>query len=237
MYADFYSDVAARKQLARQAKHKKNGSKSKKCSLPSDHMTNKQWKERCGKVMSYNLSIPMVWADFKKMPSDLRNQYIEDLWNKYSVSAADFARMFGVTAQYVRLFCKEHDVHVDFAPGRRPSKEQKEAWNKFLQRDVVTLDENPVEPVIELIEETADVVEESVDKTAEERVIANELVHEDISEAEVVPAESHISMKLDKFEIELSGIIDIQALMNYLSAMIPTGKKVKLEIECEAMDE
>ena len=39
---DFDYEVLQRKRIAQQAKHKKKGSKTCKCSLPSDYLTAKQ---------------------------------------------------------------------------------------------------------------------------------------------------------------------------------------------------
>lgn len=55
---DFTYDCWQKKQLAQQARHRKRGSKSRKCSLPSDNLTKKQWKERNGKTLSINLNQP-----------------------------------------------------------------------------------------------------------------------------------------------------------------------------------
>ena len=45
MMSDFEYDCWQRKRIAQQAKYRKCGSKSKKCSMSTDHMTQKQWKE------------------------------------------------------------------------------------------------------------------------------------------------------------------------------------------------
>ena len=65
----FDSEVRERKRLVSSARHKKNGSKSKRCSLPSDHLTERQWKARCGEIMEYKLSSPVPWAEFKRYHS------------------------------------------------------------------------------------------------------------------------------------------------------------------------
>lgn len=49
---DFDYEVMQRKRLARQAFHRKSGSKSKKCPMSTDHMTRKQWLERCGESVT-----------------------------------------------------------------------------------------------------------------------------------------------------------------------------------------
>lgn len=69
MMSDFEYDCWQRKRLAQQAKYRKCGSKSKKCSMSTDHMTQKQWKERNGKVVTVNLNQPITWDEFKALTS------------------------------------------------------------------------------------------------------------------------------------------------------------------------
>ena len=87
--SDFEYDCLQKKRLAGQAKYRKRGSKSKKCNLPSDRMTQKQWKERCGPVVSFNFNKPMNWDTFKKLSTIVQTEYITNLQKKYGVTAVD----------------------------------------------------------------------------------------------------------------------------------------------------
>ena len=73
---DFDYDVLQKKRTAAGARHMKRGSRSKRCSLPSDNLTPAQLKRRNGPVSTYKLDAPMRWDDFKAMPVDLRWQRI-----------------------------------------------------------------------------------------------------------------------------------------------------------------
>lgn len=147
---DFDYEVWQRKILARQAKHKKNGSKSRQCSLPSDRMTNKQWKERCGEVVTYDLGRPMGWIEFKSMPADMKKEYVERLIQKYSVTASDLARMFGCGATAVTKLCKSDDVGIEFHAGKRMNAEQRARFAEFLSvAEPCQPDEQRGEPKLE----------------------------------------------------------------------------------------
>lgn len=65
---DFTYDCWQKKQLAQQARHRKRGSKSRKCSLPSDSLTKKQWKERNGKTLSINLNRLLPGRFLRRFP-------------------------------------------------------------------------------------------------------------------------------------------------------------------------
>ena len=86
---DFEYECKKRKDLARQAKHRKCGSKSKKCSLSTDYMTNRQWKERNGTVMSINMNNPVSWEDFKGMSLQTQKDYISNIIDTYNEIIAD----------------------------------------------------------------------------------------------------------------------------------------------------
>ena len=52
----FVQDSKEKKAIGRGARHRVRGSKSKRCSLPSDGMTHAQWKRSNGPVITYNLT-------------------------------------------------------------------------------------------------------------------------------------------------------------------------------------
>lgn len=127
----FDAEVRERKRLASNARHKKNGSKSKRCSLPSDHLTERQWKARCGEIMEYKLSSPVPWAEFKRYPRDIQEMYIQNMVEKYHVTASDLGRLFGCHYATISRFCQKQGLHVPFAVGRRMSAEEKAAFEKL----------------------------------------------------------------------------------------------------------
>ena len=82
---DFEFDCLQKKRLARQAKYRKRGNKSRKCPMSTDHMTNKQWIERCGKIVSIKMDSPITWASFKELSKQTQEDYIKSLMEKYEV--------------------------------------------------------------------------------------------------------------------------------------------------------
>ena len=137
----FDSEVRERKRLVSSARHKKNGSKSKRCSLPSDHLTERQWKARCGEIMEYKLSSPVPWAEFKRYPRDIQEMYIQNMVEKYHVTASDLGRLFGCHYATISRFCQKQGLHVPFAVGRRMSAEEKAAFEKLFTQVVAPAQE------------------------------------------------------------------------------------------------
>ena len=94
---DFDYDVMQKKRIACGASHMRRGSKSKKCTLPSDYLTAAQKRRLNGPVSTYKLDEPMNWESFKAMPEDLQKKYILNLQETYQANNDMLGKMFGVT--------------------------------------------------------------------------------------------------------------------------------------------
>lgn len=93
---DFDYDVLQKKRIARGAYHKRGGSKSHRCTLPSDFLSAAELKRRNGPMTEYRMNEPMNWSAFRSMPDDLQVQYVTGLRAKYGATDAMFADMFCV---------------------------------------------------------------------------------------------------------------------------------------------
>lgn len=203
--SDFEFDCMKKKQLAGQAKYRKRGSKSKKCSLPSDGLTNKQWKERCGPVISYNPNKPMEWEDFKKLPTYIQAEYITNLQHKFGVTAVDLGKMFGVQPLTVRKHADANNLGVEFPRGHAMSAAKKAEWDKFVcpeQDEPAFLDDECEEWPVE--EPVGDMP---------------------------APAQPEV-MKMKNFSLRFFGNIDVNMIANSLKWILGESPNGELEIIC-----
>lgn len=132
MMSDFEYDCWQRKRIAQQAKYRKCGSKSKKCSMSTDHMTQKQWKERNGKVVTVNLNQPITWDDFKALTASMQEEYLKHMMENYGANATSFAAMFGVQPLTIRRHIQMNKLNIKFPVGHSMSTAQKDAWDELL---------------------------------------------------------------------------------------------------------
>lgn len=130
---EYYQTIRERKDLANQSKHVKNGSKSKKCSLPTDYMTQKQIEERNGPVMTYSLGKPMSWEDFKKLPPEIQREYLVGITEKYGAPASKVGQMFGISLTTMNRLTSKPELGFKFKAGKRQTTEQQLAWEAFLR--------------------------------------------------------------------------------------------------------
>ena len=98
---DFDYDALQKKRIASGAFHMKRGSRSKRCSLPSDNLTPAQLKRRNGPVSTYKLDQPMSWDDFLGMPEDLQRKYLLGLIESYRATNEMLGDMFHIHSSAV----------------------------------------------------------------------------------------------------------------------------------------
>lgn len=103
----YQQDIKEKKSAGRGVFHKRGGSKSKKCTLPSDHMTKKEREAMNGEVFSYNPNNWYTWEEFKKMPMEYQVKYVNSLLGKYdcginTISVVVFGKSESTLAQYFK---------------------------------------------------------------------------------------------------------------------------------------
>ena len=131
---EFNSDVKDRKELARGSRYRKCGAKSKKCSLPSDMLTEAQKRKLNGPCTSVKLGVPMTWGAFRKLTPSLAAEYLTDLRDTYDVTQRMLAQMFCV--HYTRVGTVIADLGLsDMFPKTRTTKEKsalrQAKWDAF----------------------------------------------------------------------------------------------------------
>ena len=128
-------DIKEKKQAGRGYYHKKNGSKSKKCRLPSDSLSKKEIEKMNGECKVYNLSKPMSYSNFCAMPVDLQIKYLETLRVKFGASQTDISKMMGVAdttlASHRAKFLDSKPVFKSY----KHSRLDVEAWNRFINEE------------------------------------------------------------------------------------------------------
>lgn len=122
----FVEDCKDKKVTARSACHRVG--KRKKVTFPSDMMTKKEIAKMSGAVNTYNIKNPMKWAEFKKMPDDLRKEYLTRLRKLYSVTNPALAKMFGVSEATVRLESQKLGIPAGNKGGRTAPE-----WYNFIK--------------------------------------------------------------------------------------------------------
>lgn len=152
--------------------------------------------------MTYNLSKPMGYEDFRQMPADLQQQYLDRLQEKFHAPVTWIARMMGVNYPVFRDYIIRHGLRtVRF---RKPSVEKEAAWWNFLGRR----DPEPGGlPEAETPEAPAESHGEPVER----------------------PAEENSGFRMTSFSLE--GIYDPPDLLEALYQRIQPGERIRVTVE------
>lgn len=126
-----------RKRTARGAYAKKGGSRSKRCSLPSDYLTAKQRKELNGPVETYDLIVnePITAEKWNRFHPLAKKSYIKTCFRQHHARLKDIAAMLGKSGSNFRKELR--GLHIDVDALARESKafrkkKPSEEWEEFL---------------------------------------------------------------------------------------------------------
>lgn len=195
---EFTHDVVQRKRLARNAYAKKNGSRSKKCTLPSDYLSKKEWNARNGKVVSMKMDQVTDWKTFRMMSHDIQEEYLKRLVQKYDCTGKDIAQMFGITNPAFYNYVSKHKLRPGFVAGHIMPKDKRAEWERFIEGT------NPEDETVEVQQEDTPIECELEAPAPEAPAVARPSLH--------------------RFELHFCGEIDIMDVFNSVKAILGTEK-------------
>lgn len=124
-------DVRDRKSLARAARYKKNGSKSKRCTLPSDRLTDAQLRKRNGGLNVYQIGKPITWGEFKEYPIEMQREYLKNFSEKHNCNLEMLAYMMRCKKE--TLQAHTHRKGLSGIVAKKPTVEAKMAFYRWLE--------------------------------------------------------------------------------------------------------
>ena len=119
----FRTDCADKKRTARGSFNRlPHAGRGGKIKMPSDYLTKKEQEAMNGELITYQMNKPMSWAQFKKMPDDIKREYINSIIHKYDPQQAAVAAMFGVTPRTLYVLCEELGIRFKRGGIRRENR-------------------------------------------------------------------------------------------------------------------
>lgn len=129
----------------------------------------------------------------------IQTEYLSGLQRKFSVSASDLAKMFGVTAATVIRHADVNSLGITFPKGRTMTAEKKKSWDNFLHCDEYT-----------------DTFEITVPQNVQEDVAQ---IPDEIPEADC----AGVAMTMSSVSLVFNGKIDVDAIANSLRSILGTN--------------
>lgn len=222
---DFEYDCYQRKQLTYGARHRVNGSKSRKCPMSTDHMTQKQWRERNGAVVTVSMKEPMTWSKFITLSKTMQEDYIRALQNDFGATGQQFIQMFKISNKTFYNYLRDHDLNITFKPGKKMTKSQREVWEYFINRNEDTASQSKEKSKKEKVAEDL-TAPPSEDKKVSTDTIIPESNSSNISN---IPSRDG-SMRMDTFSLKFTGTIDVDMIANSLRSMLGSNSAGTVEI-------
>ena len=116
MNETYYQDTKGRRCYS----HKVNGSKSKRCTLPSDHLTAAQKAALNGEPETISLKRPMTLEQLRTVNHDLQSIYLHHLVDDLHARREDLSSMLQCSPWTVTNLLKQLPEPIQFKPGRQP---------------------------------------------------------------------------------------------------------------------
>jgi len=129
---EFDYDVKNRKALVPSARRKKNGLKSKKCTLPHEHMTKGELNKLNSAVVTINMNKPYTVGMLRLATKELQAEYIQNLRTKFKASTRMLGQMLGIGQPSVLNYLRSIGIKLDKKTAFHPTKADREAWELFL---------------------------------------------------------------------------------------------------------
>lgn len=125
----YRSDIRERKQAAAGARNKKNGSKSKRCTLPSDSLSKAKLEKMNGPVETTAMNVPRTYEQLSQLDPSLQFLYLDHLVNEYHARRVDLMAMLGVSPSTISKILQRLPGRLRFSG--RP-KEPAQEWLSFI---------------------------------------------------------------------------------------------------------
>lgn len=150
----FVQDIREKKRTARGYYNKvRQGGRMK---LPSDYLTEKERKNLSGQVYTYSLADRLTWEQFKGLPTDLQNEYIDKL-RRNGGTAKDIKGFLNVSQHPFEAWCNANGVK--FKRGKK-SAIDKAKWAVFSEEmNVEVPEEQREQPTTEQKETLESLIE------------------------------------------------------------------------------
>lgn len=130
---EFVQDSRDKKITARSARNMRtHNGKSGRVRLPSDYLTKKELKAMSGECIEYaSLKKPMSWDEFKKLPDDLKKEYIINIRERFGAPDRYIGEMFGVSGATMGLYARDLGIALgkeSSGGNRKWKKDEFYAW-------------------------------------------------------------------------------------------------------------
>ena len=225
----FRQDIREKKSAGRGIYAKKNGSKSRKCTLPSDNLTKRQREKMNGEAMTYDLKKFYSWEAFKSLPVHIQVEYLNCLVDTYHVALTNIAKeQFGLCKTSLRSHAMRYQYYKKLHIQKHGFQPKKADLDCYITDLLLAMDgqktsstQGPVESK-ESVTEDNSVKEQNTEST-------NTVLEEETNEqmyASVVNL-SQVNLTMDGFDFDI---------LHYLANRYGDKQKIRVSISVDMIE-
>lgn len=165
----FNETTRERKSCVAGARHRKNGSKSKRCVLSTDHMTRKEWEKMNSPVTTFAMNMPCTIDMLYEQSLDIQCEYIERLRNVVCLTDGEIANMLHIGIPRLSKFLKNRGIAKRSTNYKR-TREDREIAQEFLKKGEPVEPSKPAENSKEVTVDLPAVMANSIEETAADTI-------------------------------------------------------------------
>ena len=126
----YQQDIREKNSIKAGAYHRVSGAKSKRCTLPSDHLTAAEKRRRNSPVESIKLNQPITYTELRQLSPSMQFLYLDHCIHEYHARRVDLIAMLGICQQTWSNFTATLPGKLTFK-GKRQSPAPE--WTAFIQ--------------------------------------------------------------------------------------------------------
>lgn len=129
----FQESIREKRGMVNGARHTKG--KMKRNGTPRDlNVSEKEYKEKCGQVQKFNLSMPLKLNEFNELPQDLKKEYFRRLVEILHMNREIISMMMGCSYATIFNLMKRCGYVYPVIRGKRFAQYHDD-WRNFFNRD------------------------------------------------------------------------------------------------------
>lgn len=235
-------DSIDKKNIARSSRYKRSHcGKGGYVKMPSDYMNKKERLSMNSEVRSYNMNRPMSWHDFKRLPKDLKIEYIKKLRSEFDVPNLEIANFMGISTSHLSKTL----TNLGLGLGKEKSLDSKR-WYGTNKATLfgIWLGGNTAEQIYseEVNEGVLEPISETVEEPQNNVIDICEDVHEEENSAAEICEESYEAEENNEYNDEERNIEPMNEnkertdIYSYYHKPVAVPDSGEMEFDCNADD-
>lgn len=109
---EFEEEVQEKKALARNNRYKTGWGQRPTKAFEQPEPSEKEIEKKHGEVMEYKIGQPITWAEFKKYPKEMQQEWVNAFTEKFECSTKGMSILFGLHNTSINSHCQKREITI-----------------------------------------------------------------------------------------------------------------------------